>query len=75
MKWLSLVCEVTMRLVSHKPIGGNNTNLELFSSQNSLQSYATSVPKRGKRMSAGKQGHKPLTNTAQEGEGGWENFC
>ena len=34
-----------MRLVSHKLIGGNNTNLELFSSQKSLRSYDTSVPK------------------------------
>ena len=47
-KMVSLVCEVSIRLVFHKPIGGNNTNLELFSSQNSLQSYATSVPKQVK---------------------------
>ena len=41
-----------MRLVSQKPIGGNNTNLELFSIQNSLQPYGTSMPKRVKQMSS-----------------------
>ena len=30
---VSLVCEAAIRLVSHKPIGGNNRNLELFSSK------------------------------------------
>ena len=42
---VSLVCEVSIRLVFHKPISSNDTNLELFNSQNSLQSYGSSVPK------------------------------